>query len=304
MASMTWGSTIFLKTFYRYIHIVYIHPLEINSTYVSSYSQEIRSIKLDNANASHGLAFVGIFCTAGDFIQRDLVRHTSNLLAPPGLALRFVICQPLSASSNPILEAESQLHGDIVFLDCVENMDKGKSLQFFQVVRQTFPNYHFYAKTDLDSYNLYFNVAYALDQAPKCGLYMGQRYYHEGVHYHVGHMYILSTDLVARLESCGDKCPDVIDFEDRSIGKFLNRLVGKENLQWADWGLRHVVYGADGTLLGHAKRNGPLVKELFTPWLVLLHGMKSHNWIEGHTYVREVITVDTIRAAKYEKFAD
>lgn len=234
------------------------------------------------------------------------MRHTSNLLAPPGVTLRFIICQSQSpsVSFDPILGAETQLHNDIVLLDCTENMDEGKSLQFFQVVRQAFPSFHFYAKTDLDSYNLYFNVAYALDKAPKCGLYMGQRYYYEGVHYNVGHMYILSNDLVARLEGCGEKCADVMDFEDRSIGKFLDRLVGKDTLQWADWGPQHVVYGADGTLLGHAKRNAPLVKELFTPWLVLVHGIKSHNWMEGHSYVRGIITVETIRAAKHENFVD
>lgn len=69
------------------------------------------------------------------------------------------------------------LHGDLMLLDCEESMDAGKSPLFFKTVLQIYPSYHYYAKMDIDTYCLYFNLALALDHAPKCGLYMGQ-YYH------------------------------------------------------------------------------------------------------------------------------
>jgi len=219
--------------------------------------------------------------------------------------MRFVICHPASAELDPVLASEMALKNDIFLIDCVENMDDGKTPVYFKSVRAAFPNYHFYSKTDLDSYNLYFNVAYALDAAPKCNLYMGQTHICElDFTYNVGHMYILSKDLVLLLEGCGDDCADVVGLEDQTIGKFLDRLAGKERLQWGDWSVRHVAFGPNGSLKGQKKGRGPLLKELFTPWLILLHGMKKHNWMEGHGYFREVVTVDAIRTSKGENFVD
>lgn len=120
---------------------------------------------------------VGIFCRAEDLLERNLHRATSNRLAPPGVALRFVICHRAGVSQSSLelsLQAEATLHGDLLLLPCEENMDGGKSPLFFRTVAQQYPSYHFYAKTDIDTYNLYFNLALALDAAPKCGLYMGQ----------------------------------------------------------------------------------------------------------------------------------
>jgi hypothetical protein len=133
-------------------------------------------MKLRSVTPARGLVLVGIFCRAQDVVQRKALRATSHRLAPPGITLRFVICHPTASASaaNTTLEAEIRLHNDLFLLECEENMDAGKSPLYFRTVAQHYPNYHFYAKTDIDTYNLYFNLALALDTAPKCGLYMGQ----------------------------------------------------------------------------------------------------------------------------------
>lgn len=122
--------------------------------------------------------------------------------------------------------------------------------------------------------------------------------------YNVGHLYILSKDLVAVIQNCRRHCPDPNSYEDVVIGHYVNRFA-KRRVQWGSWGLRHVVYGADGTMLGDSqRRGGPPLRELFTPWLILAHGVKAKHWLDATRYFRDVLTVETILASAQENFVD
>jgi hypothetical protein len=142
------------------------------------------------------LLFVGIFCRAEDITRRNLIRRTSKLLAPASLVdVRFVICDrdALDGRPDPALWSEMQLFDDIFLLDCVENMDQGKSYDYWTTVRKQHPQYLYYMKGDSDSYILYHNIALSLLQAPRRNLYMGHPVCYQGKPvYMAGMGYILS----------------------------------------------------------------------------------------------------------------
>ena len=78
------------------------------------------------------------------------------------VAAKFVIYQRnLYSELHPWLLAEMHALGAIVLINCVENMNKGKSFEHFTEIRKLFPHYLYYAKTGTDSYILYLLLALA-----------------------------------------------------------------------------------------------------------------------------------------------
>jgi Galactosyltransferase len=87
----------------------------------------------------------GIFTTADKTEQRQAFRR---MLKPhPNITVRFV----LGAPRQDFLVLEQNRFGDMMFLDCEENMNLGKSYTFFTTATEQFPCFQGYIKADDDT---------------------------------------------------------------------------------------------------------------------------------------------------------
>lgn len=248
--------------------------------------------------SSTRLVLIGVFCRAQDVAARTIIRRTSARLAPPAVTIRFVVCKPLHSPPDVLLWAEMQREHDLFLMDCVENMDEGKSIHFFKHVRRQFPAFSYYAKADTDSYVLYHNLALALANAPRTHFYAGRSNFglnSKMIHNMSGSLYILSQDLVKALEACEEECQDLSGFEDLRTGKILQALEGDTVLQLGDFGKNHSV------LYNH----WDAVDSPIHPWLVMVHPVKDMTfWWNLHIFFTRTITVEVAKQASKHNFFD
>ena len=260
-----------------------------------------------------GLVFVGIFCTAKDAATRNVLRQTNVQLARAMggevVAAKFVICQPnVYSELHPWLWAEMHAHDDIVLVDCVENMDEGKSFEYFTTIRKLFPHYQYYAKADTDSYILYHNLALGLRNAPRLRLYGGR----QNPGYLSGSLYFLSTDLLELLEDCKTQSlsichPDKLQgAEDKIMGFLLKNLVlyysQEEHITTEKNALlNYAILGPEHSLLyDRDPRDQP---ERIHPWNVLIHDVKGpEEWWNLHVQYTNLTTVESLQAAMAHTF--
>lgn len=241
------------------------------------------------------LLFLGIFCRRDDIAARMLMRQTSfQLLVPPVVTAKFVLCHPRNSESDPMLWAELQDYDDLYFIDCAENMNDGKSLTYLTSVRRDFPAYAYYGKMDTDSYVLFPNLAFALAAAPRCRLYAGRSNYpmfHPTIRYMSGSLYILSADLVRYFELCGPPCVDVDGIEDMQIGEFVQSFV-QDDFSFAD-------LGSASSILYHLDDKSNKLGS----GTVYVHDLKTHDkWWEMHRRAIEVVAVQSLDQARNHSY--
>lgn len=243
----------------------------------SEYSSDMTRDLRRTGGGIHGgnqLVFIGIFCRREDFATRVLIRETMMQLVPQGVTVRFVICHPATQEVDPLLWAELRQTDDIHLLDGEENMNGGKSYQYFTTIRGTYPGYGFYAKADTDSYLLLPALATALGQVPPNIRFYGGRCngVEQGIAYMSGSFYILSAQLVAMLEDCGRACVELSDgTEDMQTARMLLHVAG-EAFSLGDLGPGHSVL----------KDRDPEPPELHAH-LVYVHGLKAvEAWWSAH----------------------
>jgi hypothetical protein len=187
---------------------------------------------------------------------------------------------------------------DLYLIDCVENMDEGKSVQYFTNVRKDFPGFSYYSKADTDTYVLFHNLALALDTSPRCLFYGG--FCNGVVHRQIylpnfvsGSFYTISSDLVLKLEGCGQACALIKGPEDVIMAQHLWTLVG-EKIQYGDFGKNHSLS------VNRQDENAKI-----EPRYVLLHPLKApQDWWHVHTAIVNKITPREIERAQETYFWD
>lgn len=285
----------------------------LNGNFQPRTLQELNSLgshisqKLSNDNK---LGFVGIFCRSHDFLARHTIRQTTMQIAlalgAQAICVRFIICQPHSLPLDPGLWDEMQGYQDIHVVDCTENMDEGKSFEYFATIQDAFPRFQFYCKTDIDSYILFHNLAMALSQAQAYMFYGGRR---SGWDYMSGSLYVLSSDLVELLRLCRtlelDPCKNITGFEDLVIGRLLHEMTsvpprnssltnGEDTLRLQEWSPAHSV------LLDRDPWPG---LQALHPNHILIHDVKNlSKWWEIHMHYTGSLTETEISLAQNETF--
>jgi len=80
------------------------------------------------------LALIGIFSTAPSAARRAVIRSTYLQHVPPALRFTFVVCAQdrMGRDSRGALQAEHAKFRDITTLNCTENMNEGKTYDWFR----------------------------------------------------------------------------------------------------------------------------------------------------------------------------
>jgi len=116
---------------------------------------------------------IGILTIPGKTAIRSAIRwafarHSPRIKARA--SLYFVVGQPLSHSDALIIGSESREFGDLMVLNITENMNNGKTYEFFVAAEAVRPVHRFFMKADDDAYIHVPNLVATLDSFPRGAL--------------------------------------------------------------------------------------------------------------------------------------
>lgn len=148
--------------------------------------------------------YIGIFTVANELPIRRMHRllHTRHPCLE-NFHIQFVMGQPEMRSEQVLVEAEQAITNDILFLPMKENMNEGKTHNFFTYVNNLqvqgkLPWYDHIMKADSDSFLHCSNLYARIRDIPLKGSYFGRE--NSGVgRFMVGMAYSLSKDLISKI---------------------------------------------------------------------------------------------------------
>uniref|UniRef100_A0A0E0DUJ1 Hexosyltransferase n=1 Tax=Oryza meridionalis TaxID=40149 RepID=A0A0E0DUJ1_9ORYZ len=183
---------------------------------------------------------IGIQTLPSKYERRNLLRTIYSLQAreQPSLAgsvdVRFVFCNVTSPVDAVLVSLEAIRHGDIIVLDCAENMDNGKTYTFFSTAARAFnaSGYDYVMKADDDTYLRLAALVESLRGAARRDAYYGlqmpcdRENFYPFPPFMSGMGYALSWDLVQWVATAEESRRDHVGPEDMWTGRWLN-LAGK-----------------------------------------------------------------------------
>ncbi|KAF7072608.1 hypothetical protein CFC21_077714, partial [Triticum aestivum] len=124
---------------------------------------------------------VGILTMPKRRERRDIVRLAYALqpaAAGARVDVRFVFCNVTDPVEAALVALEIMHHGDIIVLDCAENMNDGKTYAYFSSVPRLFAAapYDYVMKTDDDTYLRVAALVGELRPRPRDDVYLGYGY--------------------------------------------------------------------------------------------------------------------------------
>ncbi|EMS63972.1 putative beta-1,3-galactosyltransferase 20 [Triticum urartu] len=166
------------------------------------------------------------------------IRRASLQIRAARVAVRFFFCRIESEEQRLLVALEAMRYGDVVELDCPENMDNGKTHSYFSSVPALFgaEAYDFVMKADDDTFFRLPQLAESLGRAPREDLYYGCMvpcdYVRGWNEYMSGMGYVISWDLVEWIVAAADRIRNhTAGPEDRTLyswfsgaGKAKNRV--------------------------------------------------------------------------------
>ncbi|KAL5213486.1 hypothetical protein ABZP36_024333 [Zizania latifolia] len=185
---------------------------------------------------------LGVLTRADTYERRALLRLAYALQPAPTRAVvdvRFVVCNLAKEEDAALVALEIAAYGDVIVLNCTENMDNGKTHTYFSTVPRMFAGepYDYVGKTDDDTYYRLAAVADTLRDMPRHDLYYGflnPCHTKPELQYMSGMGYIVSWDVAAWIAAAGELRNDTNGPEDKVFGRWL---------RWGGKGRN--VYGAE-----------------------------------------------------------
>ncbi|RLN33220.1 beta-1,3-galactosyltransferase pvg3-like [Panicum miliaceum] len=174
---------------------------------------------------------VGVLTMPSRRERRDIVRMAYALQPPAPRArvdVRFVFCRVTDPVDAALLAAEARRHGDVVVLDCAENMNDGKTYAYLSSVPRLFASrpYDYVMKTDDDTYLRVAALAEELRGRPREDVYLGYGYAMGGqpMPFMHGMGYVVSWDVASWVAGADEILArnDTLGPEDLMVGKWLN----------------------------------------------------------------------------------
>jgi hypothetical protein len=175
---------------------------------------------------------VGVLTMPSRRERRDIVRMAYALQPPPAVTVRvdvrFVFCNVTDPVDAALVAVEARRHGDILVLNCTENMNDGKTHAYLSSVPRLFSSrpYDYVMKTDDDTYLRVAALADELRGKPRDDVYLGHGFAvgDDPMPFMHGMGYVVSWD-VARWVSDNPEIlrhNDTHGPEDLLVGKWLN----------------------------------------------------------------------------------
>ncbi|PAN18256.1 hypothetical protein PAHAL_3G189700 [Panicum hallii] len=232
---------------------------------------------------------IGIQTLPAKYERRHLLRTVYSLQVRehPSLAgrvdVRFVFCNVTSPDDAVFVALEIMRYGDIIVLDCAENMDNGKTYTFFSTVARAFntTRYDYVMKADDDTYLRLPALAASLRGAAREDAYFGlqmpcdRENFYPFPPFMSGMGYALSWDLVAWVAASDLARREQDGPEDMWTGRWFN-LAGKAKNRY-DQAPR--MYNYKGASPDSCFRHG------FVPDTIAVHMLKDDaRWAETLAY--------------------
>ncbi|GJN33918.1 hypothetical protein PR202_gb22548 [Eleusine coracana subsp. coracana] len=169
--------------------------------------------------------------------RRDIVRMAYALQPQPPASVarvdvRFVFCNVTDPVDAALLAVEIKRHGDVLVLNCTENMNDGKTHEYLSSVPRIFAStpYDYVMKTDDDTYLRVAAMAEELRTKPRDDVYLGHGFAvgDDPMQFMHGMGYVVSWDVAQWVSTNQEilRYNDTHGPEDLLVGKWLN--IGKK----------------------------------------------------------------------------
>lgn len=198
---------------------------------VASGAEKVISAATTTAQPEFRL-LVGVLTTPKRYERRGIVRLAYALQPPvPAYAqvdVRFVFCGVDDPVDRVLVALEVARHGDILVLNCTENMNHGKTHQYFSSVPRVFADapYDYVMKTDDDTYLRVAAMADELRPKPRDDVYLGYGFAvgDDPMQFMHGMGYVVSWDVASWVSTNEEilRHNDTHGPEDLLFGKWLN----------------------------------------------------------------------------------
>ena len=175
---------------------------------------------------------VGVLTMPSRRERRDIVRMAYALQPPPSpparVDVRFVFCNVTDPVDAALVAVEARRHGDVLVLDCTENMNDGKTHAYLSSVPRLFADapYDYVMKTDDDTYLRVAALVEELRSKPRHDVYLGYGFPvgDDPMPFMHGMGYIVSWDVARWVSANQDilRHNDTHGPEDLLVGKWLN----------------------------------------------------------------------------------
>jgi len=172
---------------------------------------------------------MGIVTIPSTYERRALLRLAYSLQPRPVRAVvdvRFVMCRIEREEDRILVALEIIAHGDVVVLNCTENMNDGKTYAYFSAVPELFERYDYVGKTDDDTYYRVAALAESLRGKARRDAYQGfltPCHWLPEKQYMSGMGYVVSWDVVEWIAATPELRDDHHDWEDVDFGGWLRK---------------------------------------------------------------------------------
>jgi hypothetical protein len=150
----------------------------------------------NNLQNNNLVVFVGVLTMDKKFKRREIIRDTYLKYKSDNIIFKFIIGYPKEDDEILLkLQEENDINHDILFLNIKENMNKGKTYEYFKWIGEIYneDDIDFVIKADDDSYIRLDKLENDLKKQPKKLSYWG---YLVGNTFMAGECYGLSFDLI------------------------------------------------------------------------------------------------------------
>lgn len=174
---------------------------------------------------------VGVLTRPEKYAARHLLRLVYGTQPAAPLAqvdVRFVLCRLATEEQRLLVALEILRFGDVIVLNCTENMNSGKTHTFFSSLPGILPRrYDYVMKADDDAFIRVAPLAAALRPLSRHDLYFGYGIPCAGEDPYAGYMsgmgYALSWDLVEWIAASEIPVAELRGPEDKLVGRWLDR---------------------------------------------------------------------------------